>query len=171
MANSLTEGSVDSWGALYMNDYIQVSGFKVGLATISFNIFMVIGRVYGDWVRDKIGVFKLLLVLLFLTILSLVILINFNSIISSILGFGILGIGASSIVPIAFSMAGKIKGIDSGVGITIISVAVYATFMGAPASLGFLANAYGVNNVFSPILLIFILLLIPIILFKKEFKL
>ena len=82
-----------------------------------------------------------------------------------------MGIGASSIIPIAFSMAGKIKGIDSGVGITIISVAVYATFMGAPASLGFLANAYGVNNVFSPILLIFILLLIPIILFKKEFKL
>ena len=53
MANALTEGSVDSWGALYMRDYIQVSGFMVGMATISFNIFMVIGRLYGDWFRDK----------------------------------------------------------------------------------------------------------------------
>ena len=73
---------------------------------------------------------------------------NFSSIISSVLGFAILGIGTSSIVPIAYSMAGKIKGIDSGVGITIVSVAVYGTFIGAPASLGFVANAYGVNNVF-----------------------
>ena len=171
MANALTEGSVDSWGALYMTDYIQVIGFKVGIATISFNIFMVIGRLTGDRIRDKIGVYKFLIALLLLTILSLIILINFNSMISSILGFAILGIGGSSIIPIAYSLAGKIKGIDSGVGITIVSVAVYGTFIGAPASLGIVANTYGVNNVFTPTLLIFVLLLLPIIIFKSEFKL
>ena len=87
------------------------------------------------------------------------------------MGFALLGIGASSIVPIAYSLASKIKGIDSGVGITIVSVAVYGTFIGAPASLGFVANAFGVHNVFMPILLIFILLLIPISIFKREFRL
>jgi len=171
MANVLTEGSVDSWGALYMRDFIKVNGFQVGIATISFNIFMIIGRLYGDWFRDKIGVYKLLLVSMFLSILSLIILINFNTILSSILGFAILGIGTSSIVPMAYSLASKIKGIDSGVGITIISVAVYGTFIGAPASLGIIANSYGVNNVFIPVVIIFILLLIPIRIFKKEFKL
>ncbi len=171
MANALTEGSVDSWGALYMKDFIKVNGFNVGIATISFNIFMVIGRLCGDWFRDKIGVFKILLVLMSLTILSLLILINFDSIYFAILGFAILGIGSSSIVPIAYSLAGKIKGIDSGVGITIVSVAVYGTFIGAPASLGVVANIFGVNNVFTPVLLVFIFLLIPIIIFKREFKL
>ncbi len=91
--------------------------------------------------------------------------------ISSILGFAILGIGGSSIVPIAYSLAGKIKGIDSGIGITIISVAVYGSFIGAPAALGLVANNYGVNNVFTPTLIIFILLLFPLIIFRKEFKL
>jgi len=171
MANVLTEGSVDSWGALYMRDFIKVNGFQVGIATISFNIFMVIGRLYGDWFRDKIGVYKLLLVSILLSILSLIILINFNTILSSILGFTILGIGTSSIIPMAYSLASKIKGIDSGVGITIISVAVYGTFIGAPASLGIIANLYGVNNIFIPVVIIFILLLIPIRIFKKEFKL
>tara|TARA_Y100000590_G_scaffold414566_1_gene511570 strand:- start:2237 stop:3331 length:1095 start_codon:yes stop_codon:yes gene_type:complete len=171
MANALTEGSVDSWGALYMKDFIKVNGFNVGIATISFNIFMVMGRLCGDWFRDKIGVFKILLVLMSLTILSLLILINFDSIYFAILGFAILGIGSSSIVPIAYSLAGKIKGIDSGVGITIVSVAVYGTFIGAPASLGVVANIFGVNNVFTPVLLVFIFLLIPIIIFKREFKL
>ena len=171
MSNALAEGSVDSWGALYMKDFIQVDGFRVGIATISFNIFMVIGRLYGDRIRDQIGVFNLLSILFFLTILSLLILINFNSVFSSIIGFAMLGIGGSSIVPISYSMAGKIKGIDSGVGITIVSVAVYGTFIGAPASLGLLANSFGVNNVFTPTLIIFILLIIPMIIYKKEFKL
>ena len=171
MANVLTEGSVDSWGALYMNDYIKVSGFQVGIATISFNIFMVVGRIYGDSIRDKIGVYYLFLSSMFLTIISLLILINFNTIISSILGFAALGLGTSSIIPMSYSLASKIKGVDSGVGITIISISVYGTFIGAPASLGLLANFYGINNIFMPILIIFIILLVPIKIFKNEFKL
>ena len=63
MANALTEGSVDAWGALYMRDFIRVDGFYIGLATLSFNIFMVIGRLSGDWVRDSIGVFQLIFLL------------------------------------------------------------------------------------------------------------
>ena len=171
MANALTEGSVDSWGALYMSDFIQVDGFKVGIATISFNIFMVLGRVYGDWFRDKLGVYILLLILMCVSILSLLILMTLNTILSSIIGFALLGLGASSIVPIAYSLAGKIDGIDSSIGITIVSVAVYGTFIGAPASLGLLANSYGVNNIFLPILIIFILLLLPLKIFKKKFEL
>ena len=169
MANALTEGSVDSWGALYMRDFIEVDGFYLGLATLSFNIFMVIGRFSGDWVRDKIGVFLLILILFSLTIISLTILANFNTIFAAIVGFSLLGIGASSIVPTAYSLAGKIEGIDSGVGITIISIAVYGTFVGAPASLGFIANNYGINNIFVPMLIIFIILIIPVSFYRKKF--
>jgi len=171
MANVLTEGSVDSWGALYMKDFIKVAGFQVGIATISFNIFMVLGRIYGDSFRDRFGVYILLLASFFITIISLTVLINFNTILSSIIGFALLGLGTSSIVPMAYSLASKVEGIDSGVGITIISIAVYATFIGVPGILGFVANSYGINYIFTPILIIFILLLIPIKIFKNEFKL
>ena len=169
MANALTEGSVDAWGALYMRDFINVDGFKIGLATLSFNIFMVIGRLSGDWIRDKIGVLIFIIFLFLITIVSLIILLNFNNVSSSIIGFSLLGIGASSIVPIAYSLAGKIKGIDSGVGITIISIAVYGTFVGAPASLGYIANNYGINFIFAPMIIVFVIVLIPIGLFRKKF--
>ena len=169
MANALTEGSVDAWGALYMRDFINVDGFKIGLATLSFNIFMVIGRLSGDWIRDKIGVLIFIISLFLTTIVSLFILLNFDNVYSSIIGFSLLGIGASSIVPIAYSLAGKIKGVDSGVGITIISIAVYGTFVGAPASLGYIANNYGINFIFVPMIIVFVILLIPIGLFRKKF--
>jgi len=171
MSNVLTEGSVDAWGALYMKDFIEVSGFQVGIATISFNIFMVLGRIYGDYFRDKFGVYILLLMSTIISIISMFILINFNTIFSSIVGFALLGLGSSAIVPMAYSLVSKIKGVDSGVGITIISIAVYGTFIAAPASLGLLANSYGINNIFTIILIIFILMLVTIRIFKKEFKL
>ena len=170
MVNALTEGSVDAWGALYMRDFIKVAGFQIGLATVSFNIFMVIGRLSGDWIRDRIGVYNLLIILFLISIISLYILFSYNSIISAICGFALLGIGGSAIVPIAYSLAGKVDGIDSGAAIAIVSIAVYGTFMGAPATLGIIANNYGVNSIFFPILVIFLLILPIIFASKKYFK-
>ena len=162
MVNALTEGSVDAWGALYMRDFIQVDGFLIGLATVSFNIFMVIGRLSGDWVRDRIGVYNFLTILFITSIISLYILYSFDSIQAALCGFALLGIGTSAIIPIAYSLAGKAEGIDSGAAIAIVSIAVYGTFMGAPATLGIIANNYGVNSIFFPILIIFLFIL-PII--------
>ena len=162
MVNALTEGSVDAWGALYMRDFIQVDGFLIGLATVSFNIFMVIGRLGGDWIRDRIGVYNFLTILFITSIISLYILYSFDSILAALCGFALLGIGTSAIIPIAYSLAGKAEGIDSGAAIAIVSIAVYGTFMGAPATLGIIANNYGVNSIFFPILIIFLFIL-PII--------
>ena len=162
MVNALAEGSVDAWGALYMRDFIQVDGFFIGLATVSFNIFMVIGRLSGDWIRDRIGVYNFLTILFIISIMSLYTLYSFDSIIAAVIGFALLGIGTSAIVPIAYSLAGKAEGIDSGTAIAIVSIAVYGTFMGAPATLGIIANTYGVNVIFFPIMIIFLFVL-PII--------
>ena len=171
MVNALTEGSVDAWGALYMRDFIHVDGFLIGLATISFNICMVIGRLSGDWIRDRIGVYNFLTLLFLTSIISLIILYTFETILSALCGFALLGIGTSAIIPIAYSLAGKAEGIDSGAAISIVSIAVYGTFMGAPATLGIVANNYGVNSIFFPILIIFLFILPIIFASKKHFKL
>ena len=170
MVNALTEGSVDSWGALYMRDFIKVDGFLIGLATVSFNIFMVIGRLSGDWFRDKIGVYNLLTILFLLSILSLYVLFSYDNFFTALFGFALLGIGTSAIVPIAYSLAGKIQGIDGGAAIAIVSIAVYGTFMAAPATLGVIANNYGVNSIFFPILIIFLFILPILFASKRNFK-
>ena len=170
MVNALTEGSVDTWGALYMRDFIQVDGFLIGLATVSFNICMVIGRLSGDWIRDRIGVYNFLTILFLTSIISLFILYTFDTILAALCGFALLGIGTSAIIPIAYSLAGKTEGIDSGAAIAIVSIAVYGTFMGAPATLGIVANNYGVNSIFFPILIIFLFILPIIFASKRYFK-
>tara|TARA_B110000444_G_C18663905_1_gene512071 strand:- start:212 stop:907 length:696 start_codon:yes stop_codon:yes gene_type:complete len=168
MVNALTEGSVDAWGALYMRDFIKVDGFLIGLATVCFNICMVIGRLSGDWIRDRVGVYNFLILLFLTSIISLFVLYTFDTILAASLGFALLGLGTSAIIPIAYSLAGKTKGIDSGAAIAIVSIAVYGTFMGAPATLGIVANNYGVNSIFFPILIIFLFIL-PIVFASKQY--
>ena len=95
---------------------------------------------------------------------------TFDTVISALCGFALLGIGTSSIIPIAYSLAGKAEGIDSGVAIAIVSIAVYGTFMAAPATLGIVANNYGVNSIFFPILIIFLFILPIFFASKRLFK-
>lgn len=170
ITDALTEGGIDSWGSLYMRDFIKVEGFQIGLATISFNIFMVIGRFTGDRVKDILGVYLFLILLVSLSLIGITILLNFNTLILAIIGFAIVGYGSSSIVPICYSLSASIKGVDSTVGITIISIAIYGVFMIAPTIMGYIANNFGINYVFSPIVVMFIISMVIIIIFKKEFK-
>ena len=171
ITDALTEGGIDSWGSLYMRDFIKVEGFQIGLATISFNIFMVIGRFTGDRVKDILGVYSFLILLVSLSLIGITILLNFNTLILAIIGFAIVGYGSSSIVPICYSLSTSIKGVDSTVGITIISIAIYGVFMVAPTIMGYIANNFGINYVFSPIVIMFIISMVTIIIFKKEFTL
>ena len=168
MTDSLSEGGVDSWAALYMRDAINVDGFYIGIATISFNIFMVVGRFTGDAIRDKLGVYLFFIILTLFSIIGLIIILMFNSVFSSIVGFSVLGFGISSIIPLSYSLAGKIEGVSSTVGISIISIATYGMFMIGPAIMGFIAKFYGINNVFLPMMILFCASLLIIIFFRKK---
>ena len=168
MTDSLSEGGVDSWAALYMRDAVNVDGFYIGIATISFNIFMVVGRFTGDAIRDKLGVYLFFIILTLFSIIGLIIILMFNSVFSSIVGFSVLGFGISSIIPLSYSLAGKIEGVSSTVGISIISIATYGMFMVGPAIMGFVAKFYGINNVFSPMMILFCSCLLIIIFFRKK---
>ena len=96
------------------------------------------------------------------------IILYFENLIFAIIGFSILGLGISSIVPLAYSLASKVEGIESAVGITIISIAVYGIFMVAPAALGILANLYGVSFVFAPMFVVSLICILTINFYKNK---
>ena len=169
LSDSITEGGIDAWAALYMRDSIKLEGFKLGIATICFNFSMLAGRLFADKIRDKLGVHKFLISLLTTSLIGISIILSFNNIISSIIGFSVVGLGVSGIIPLAYSLAGKIKGIDSAVGISIISISAYGVFMVAPAFMGYIAKYFGINFVFAPMLFFFCLSLVIVLINKKKF--
>ena len=80
-----------------------------------------------------------------------------------------MGIGVSNIIPLAYSTAGKIEGVESAVGISIISISAYGVFMIAPAFLGLIANYFGIAYVFFPMIILFLCCLLILFFSKKLF--
>ena len=150
------EGGTDSWGALYMRDYIQAEGFQIGLAAIFFNGFMVIGRLIGDRLKDYYGIYNFLKASILLSLLGTLMVALSDNLNLSIIGFSIAGFGVSSIIPICYTLSSSVKDLDPTLGITLITIAVYGVFMIAPSLMGYIANNYGVEYVYYPIFLFFI---------------
>ena len=153
------EGGTDSWGALYMRDYLLAEGFSIGIAAIAFNGSMVFGRLTGDKLKSVFGIYNFLFISIILSLLgSLIIFISKFAFIS-ILGFIIAGFGVASIVPICYTLISRIKDLDQTVGVTIITLAVYGNFTIAPPILGYTANLLGIQYVYLPISILFIVCL------------
>lgn len=149
------EGGTDSWGALYMRDYIKVVGFKVGLAAIFFNGSMVIGRLIGDKLKDQLGIYNFLKISITLALIGSMCVSFSTTIHLSIIGFIFAGFGISSIIPICYTLSSSIKDLNPTIGITIITIAIYGFFMVAPSLMGYIANNYGVQFVYFPIFIFF----------------
>ncbi|MFD2144980.1 MFS transporter [Mucilaginibacter antarcticus] len=60
----------------------------------------------------------------------------------TLLGFVLIGIGASNIVPVFFSAAGSMKEVSSSSAVSIMSTIGYAGQLAGPALLGLLAQQF-----------------------------
>lgn len=133
------EGAVEHWSNLFFFDIVQVTESKAGLGFIAFSLCMTIGRFLGDGISLKFGT---------ITTIGYGCLIAFGAyffIITSnlylaVLGFGILGLGLSVIIPEIFRLAGKTDGVVASVGISIVSGIGFAGFLLGPVLLGFISN-------------------------------
>ena len=161
------EGGTDSWGALHMRDYLQAEGFKIGLAAISFNGAMVIGRLTGDQLKKFFGIKQFLFISIIFSLVGLLIVLFSKVVTITIIGLIISGLGISSVIPICYTLVSSIKNINPTVGITVITIAVYGNFMISPPILGYTANIFGIQYVYLPIVILFVISTLVLI-FKKN---
>ena len=164
------EGGTDSWGALYMRDYLLANGFNIGIAAIAFNGAMVLGRLTGDNLRSIFGIYNFLFISIVLSLIGSIIIFISSSIFISILGFILAGFGVSSVVPICYTLVSRIDNLDQTVGVTLITIAVYGNFTIAPPLLGYTANLLGVQYVYLPISILFLVCTALIFFNKKILK-
>ncbi len=90
---------------------------------------------------------------------------------SAILGFGILGLGLSVIIPELFRWAGQTKGVKASAAISIVSGIGFTGFLIGSVLLGFISNC---TNLLTSYVFLFVLILsafcITILRLKKSCK-
>lgn len=156
------EGSMTDWSAIFMNKVIE-KGPTMG--AIAFGVFasgMTLGRIFGDYTTEKLGKRKLMIFDGILAIVGLSIALAFASVTTTLIGFFMVGLGVATIVPIVFSTAGNIKGVNPSTGIAMATSIGYTGFFIGPPVIGFLSDVYGLRLglVFTLVLFVFMFLLV-----------
>jgi MFS family permease len=64
---------------------------------------------------------------------------------AAIAGFFLVGAGLSNVVPMTYSMAGNLKGVEPAAGIAFASTIGYSGFFIGPPVIGYLGDAFGLR--------------------------
>lgn len=136
----ISEGAIGDWSALFLNKEQGLDKSTASLGFGLFNIFMAIGRTFGDYITRKLGKLNTLRVSGAYSALALLAAIFTPSPWLSLVFIGLLGIGMANIVPVLFSAAGNSGIMSPSKGIASVSMIGYLGFIIGPPLLGFIGD-------------------------------
>jgi MFS family permease len=155
------ESSMFDWSINYYDKVIKADKNYVTFGYSSFIIMMTAGRLIGDRFIAGFGAISVLSVNGLLMTAGVVILISFPSVFAASIGFSLIGLGSSIVVPIVYALAGKTKKMSAGYAIASITMVGYVGFLSSPLIIGALSDRFGMQTAFG--VLIFISLSISIL--------
>ncbi|MEN0036445.1 MAG: MFS transporter [Cellvibrio sp.] len=141
----LSEGAVLDWGAVFLTSIRDIDPVHAGLGYACFSVAMTIGRFTGDKIVGALGGTRIVLwgglcaALGFL----LVVFVPFSA--AAFIGFTLVGVGASNIVPVLFTAAGNQNSMPMSLAIAAVVSMGYAGLLVGPAAIGFIAELSSLN--------------------------
>lgn len=140
-ASMLCEGAAADWSSVYLHDSLGSSTAISGLGYAAFALAMVAVRLFGDRLLRRFPAHELLPALALLTTATFGAALLIAAIPVGIAAFFVLGLGVGTVIPTAFSAAGRLPGVHPGVGVAAVSGLGWAGFVCGPPVIGQLASA------------------------------
>jgi len=148
------EGTMFDWSGVYFNKVIGVSKNLTTVGYVAFMLMMATGRFLGDKFITRIGATTVLRASGIIIFTGLMTAVIFPYIVPSTIGFMLVGIGVSSVVPIAYAMAGKTHKMATGAAIASVASIGFFGFLLGPPLIGFIAQAFSLRLSFALIALL-----------------
>lgn len=144
----LVEGSMMDWTGVFLN---EIKGMKIEEAGYGFAAFagmMTICRLLGDKIVSTLGRKLVLTAGAALAVIGVVTAVYAPNPLIAIIGFAIVGIGASNIVPQTMSYAATVREVPIQKSILVVNAIGYIGSLFGPAFIGFLAHHIGLSSTF-----------------------
>ncbi len=135
------EGIMFDWSGIYFQKVVHVSKHNITTGYVAFMCAAAIARFSGDWLINKLGTKKVLQLCSSFAFVGFLIAISFPYLIPATIGFILIGVGISCIVPLIMAMAGRMSGKSAGVAIASVSTISYFGFLFGPPVIGYVAQA------------------------------
>lgn len=147
-ATFLVEGAILDWSALLVSDAKLVDVAHGGLGYMIFAIAMTAGRLTGDRCVEILGNTRVLFWSGIVAVAGFILLLTVPVAWIAMSGFFLIGLGASNVVPVIFSLAGRQTEMPASLAIASLTTIGYAGILAGPAGIGFLSHAIGLQGAF-----------------------
>jgi MFS family permease len=141
MCCMVCEGAMFDWSGVYFQKVVEAPKGLIPLGYTAFMSTMAGGRFVGDKLVARVGTLRVLQISGLVIAAGLIVAIGFPSIVTATVGFMLVGIGVSSVVPLVYSVAGKSTVFSPGVALAAVSTIGYLGFLAGPPMIGFIAEA------------------------------
>jgi len=145
----VSEGIMFDWSGVYFKEVVKAPASLVVLGYTSFMIMMAAGRFIGDKVTGRFGRKRVLQVSGVLITGGMYLAVFLPYIIPSAIGFMLVGLGVSTVVPGVYSIAGRTPGIEPSKALTAVSSVSFLGFLIGPPVIGYIAHAVGLKMSFA----------------------
>lgn len=136
----LAEGAILDWGGVFLTSNKNVAIAYAGLGYAGFSLTMLICRLTGDRIVHRIGGFRVLLFGGLIGAAGFAAVILAPSLWTMVVGFALIGIGMSNIVPVLFSLTGKQNRMPAHQAVSVVGTIAYTGILLGPAIIGGIAK-------------------------------
>lgn len=134
-----TEGAMFDWSGVYFKEIVKAPASLVILGYASFMVMMATGRFIGDKIIARLGRKRTIQFSGIVISTGMFLSVFFPFVVSATVGFMLVGLGVSSIVPTVYSVAGKNGKIAPGMAIAMVSSVSYLGFLMGPPLIGYIS--------------------------------
>ncbi len=136
----LAEGAMLDWSAVVMTALHGVPASRAGFGYAAFAIAMAAGRLGGDGIVRSLGGPVILAAGASCAAAGLAVAVLTPSSVAALLGFAMVGVGASNIVPVLFSAVGRQTVMAPNLAVAAVSTMGFSGILTGPALIGFVAQ-------------------------------
>lgn len=149
LAGALLEGGLRNWSVIYMRDSFSAPPWVDTLTLPAFLVAQSTGRLFADRVITRFGPVPVARAGMMLALLGLGMVVLTPDLSLALAGFLLIGLGICVSFPLATSAAARAGDRPSSENVAALTLSTQVTLLGAPALMGYVADAFGIRMTFA----------------------
>ena len=147
------EGTMFDWSGVYFREIVKAPESLVILGYTTFMVMMATGRFAGDRIISRVGRKRTLQLSGLFVMSGLLISVLFPYLVTATIGFFIVGLGVSSVIPTVYSTAARSTKTSPGMALAGVSSIGFLGFLIGPPLIGYIAQASSLRYSFAVVAL------------------
>lgn len=145
VCGAMVEDAGGSWGAIYLRGEVGTGPAAAGLAFVTLQAAMTVGRFTGDRAVDRFGQRRVAAAGGLAVAGGLGAALALPHLAAAVAGFAAAGAGVATLIPAAMHAADETPGVGPGTGLAVVSWALRAGLLVSPAAVGAAADVAGLR--------------------------